>query len=126
MTPQIEAKIYYWTNIFIYSDHRLQRSKHGSNYARPSEQQHMLALLMLENIAIRGERKSCPNVVKTTHNFFSTSFERKYYSCCPLIGLAYEPIPYCSSCQIWLAMRYRPLLSDLPTFFSGGQVLEQM
>ena len=45
-------------------------------------------------------------VVKTTHDFFSASFERKDYSCCPPIVLTYEPIPYCSSCQIWLGMRY--------------------
>ena len=38
----IEGKIYSRTDII--SDHRLQRSKHGSNCARLSEQQDMLAL----------------------------------------------------------------------------------
>ena len=38
----VEAKIYSRTDII--SDHRLQRSKHGKNCARSSEQQDMLAL----------------------------------------------------------------------------------
>ena len=66
-------------------------------------------------------------VVKTMGKLFSASFERKDYSYCPPIGLAYEPIPYCSSCKIWLAMRYNTLLSDLSTsrfFFFRGEVLE--
>ena len=43
----------------------------------------------------------------------------------PSIGLAYEPIPCCSSCQIWLAMRYTTLVSDLSLVesFFQGQVL---
>ena len=36
------GKIYSWTDII--SDRRLQRSEHGSNCARSSEQQDMLAL----------------------------------------------------------------------------------
>ena len=38
----IEAKIYSRTNIF--SDHRLQRSKHSNNSARSSQQQDMQVL----------------------------------------------------------------------------------
>ena len=38
----VEAKIYSRTDVI--SDHRLQRSKHGKNCARSSEQQDMLAL----------------------------------------------------------------------------------
>ena len=38
----VEGKIYSWTDII--SDRILQRSKHGSNCARSSEQQDMLAL----------------------------------------------------------------------------------
>ena len=38
----VEAKIYSQNDII--SDHRLQMSKHGSNCARSSEQQDMLAL----------------------------------------------------------------------------------
>ena len=41
-TMYIEGKIYSWTDII--SDRRLQRSKHGSNCARSSEQQDMLAV----------------------------------------------------------------------------------
>ena len=40
--PMLEAKIYSQTDIF--SDLRLQRSKHGSNCARSSEQQDMLGV----------------------------------------------------------------------------------
>ena len=40
--PMLEAKIYSQTDIF--SDLRLQRSKHGSNCATSSEQQDMLGL----------------------------------------------------------------------------------
>ena len=53
--------------------------------------------------------------------FLPASFGRKDCSCCPHIGLAYEPIPYCSSCQIWLAMQYNTSLPDLSAsrfFFS--------
>ena len=54
----------------------------------------------------------------------------KDYSCCPLIGLAYEPLLYCSSgCKIWLAMRYKRLLSDLSAsrffFFSKDRCLNR-
>jgi len=38
----IEGKVYSRTDII--SDHRLKRSKHGSNCARSSEQQDMLVL----------------------------------------------------------------------------------
>ena len=51
-------------------------------------------------------------IIKKSRKFFPASFERKNYSCSPPIGLAYEPKPYCSGCQIWLAMRYNTL-SDL-------------
>ena len=40
--PMLEPKIFSQTDIFL--DLRLQRSKHGSNYARSSEQQDMQAL----------------------------------------------------------------------------------
>ena len=46
-------------------------------------------------------------------NFLSASFERKDYSYCPSTGLAYDPIPYCNGCQIWLATQYNAWLSDL-------------
>ena len=67
-----------------------------------------IAILLL--LCTRHIRKY---VVKTTHKYFTTSFNRKDYSCCPPIDLAYEPLPYCSSSQIWPAMRYNRLLSDL-------------
>ena len=67
-----------------------------------------------ENIVVRGDRKSRPKIrCKKSRKFFPASFERKDYGCSPPIGLAYEPVPYCSGCQIWLAMRYNTLLSDL-------------
>ena len=47
---------------------------------------------------------------ETMRKFFPASFERKDYSCWPSVGLAYEPIPYCSSYQIWLAMRYTGII----------------
>jgi len=61
------------------------------------------------------------------HIFFPASFERKDCSYCPPIGLAYEPIAYCSSCQIWLVMRYNTLLSDLSTsrFFTEDRCLNR-
>ena len=58
-----EAKIYSRTDII--SDCRLQRSKHGSNYARLSEQQDMLALgdfSIPDNIVVRRNRKSRPKI----------------------------------------------------------------
>ena len=60
--------------------------------------------------------------------FFPASFERKDYSCCSPIGLGYEPIPYCSGCQIWLAMQYNALLPDLSAsrfFFSEDRCLNR-
>ena len=53
--PMLEAKIYSQTDIF--SELRLQRSKHGSNCARSSEQQDMLGLGEFstpEAIVVRG------------------------------------------------------------------------
>ena len=59
----VEAKIYSRTDIF--SDHRLQRSKHGSNCARSTEQQNMLALQYFsipEAFVVRGGTKSRPKI----------------------------------------------------------------
>ena len=58
----IEGKIYSRTDII--SDRRLQRSKHGSNCVRSSEQD-TLALGQFsipENIVVRGDRKSRPKI----------------------------------------------------------------
>ena len=101
------AKIHFPTDIF--SDHWLQRS--------------------------RATRHTCTGIVFDTQNFFTTrgyktrpkihskqhvTFllpppKRKYQSSCPSIGLAYEPIPCCSNCQILLATRYITWLSHLST-----------
>jgi len=43
-----------------------------------------------------------------------------------VVGLAYEPIPYCSGRQIWLVMWYSTWLSDLFASSFHGQVLEQI
>ena len=47
--------------------------------------------------------------------------KKDYQSSCPSIGLAYEPIPCCSNCQIWLVTWYSTWLSHLSNnriFFS--------
>ena len=69
----VEGKIYSWTDLI--SDHRLQRSKYGSNCARSSEQQDMLALgyfVIPENIVVRGDRKPRLKICckKNRVNFF--------------------------------------------------------
>ena len=59
----LEAKIYSQTDIF--SELRFQRSKHGSNSARSSEQQDMLGLGLFSTpraIVVHGDRKSCPKI----------------------------------------------------------------
>ena len=100
--PMLEAKIYSPTDIF--SDLRLQRSKHSRNCARSSEQRDMLGLGQFsipETIVVCGDRKSRPKIhCKTTRNFFAASSEKERLKYLPSIGLAYEPIPFCSSCQI--------------------------
>ena len=71
--PMLEAKIYSQTDIFL--EPRLQRSKHGSNSARSSEQQDMLGLGQFSTpgaIVVYGDRKS-----HTTHNFFAVSSEKE-------------------------------------------------
>ena len=107
----IEGKIYSRTDII--SDRTLQRSKHSSNCATvPDRQsnkicQHWDSFRYPKILQYAGiENHVRKYVVKKSRKFFPASFERKDYSCCPPIGLAYEPIPYCSGCQIWLAMRY--------------------
>ena len=76
--PMLEAKIYSQTDIF--SELRLQRSKHGSNCARSSEQQNMQALGQFstsEATVVRGDKKSRPKIhCKTTSNFLATSSEQ--------------------------------------------------
>ena len=75
----LEAKIYSRTDVF--SDHRLQRSTHGSHCARSSKQQDILALgyfSIPETFVVRGDRKSRSKIhCKTTHNFFAPSSEKK-------------------------------------------------
>ena len=75
----IRGKIYSQTDIF--SDLRLQRSKHGSNYARSSEQQDILALGYFstpEAIVVHGFRKSCLKIhCKTSCNVFVASSEKE-------------------------------------------------
>ena len=68
--------MYSWTDTF--SDSGLQRSKHGSNCARSSEQQAKLALglfLIAEIIVVRGDRKSRPK--KQHINVFSASSKKE-------------------------------------------------
>ena len=109
----VEAKIYSWTDIF--SDHRLQRSKHGSNCGRSSEQQDILALgyfSIAKTFVVHRNKKSCSKIhCKTMHNFFAASSEKQ--SSCPSIGLVYKPIWCCTNCQIWLATQYNTWLSYL-------------
>ena len=56
---RVEAKIYSRTNTF--SDHRLERSKDGSNCARSSEQQNILALgwFLIPKTFVQSDRKPC-------------------------------------------------------------------
>ena len=55
-------------------------------------------------------------IIKHCITFFLPPPKRKDYSFCPSIGLAYEPIPCCSCCQVWLATLNNIWLSD--TFLS--------
>ena len=76
----LEAKTYSQTDIF--SEVRLQRSKHGSTgivfFSTP------------EAVVVCGDRKSRLKIHrKTTRNSFAASSEKEKLTCC-------------SSCQIWL------------------------
>ena len=121
---QVEAKIYSRTDVF--SDPRLQRSMHAtvpdcrSNKTCWRWDSFRYPKLLY---VVHGDRKSCPKIhCKTVRNFFSS--DNKKVSSCLSIGLAYEPIPCCSSCQVWLATQYNTWLSDFSTnrFFFSKQV----
>ena len=108
----IEARIYSRTNIF--SDCRLQKSKHGSNCARSSEQQDMLALGQFsipKNIVVHRDRKSCLKIrCKTTRNFFSASFKRKDHKG---TGITAKQLPACKQLAEyvkWLTLSRSSLL----------------
>ena len=54
---------------YIFSELRLQRSKHSSNSSRSSEQQDMLGLGLFSTpkvIVVHRDRKSCPKIQRIT------------------------------------------------------------